>query len=353
MGSTTKTESESKLPQWQEDFIRNQILPKAESIGSTPFSAYTGDRVAGLSDLEKQAQSTIAGYDYGQPAYQQAQSVFSQISGMTPQDYAAMNQQNMNPYQDQVIGASEAAAARRRAQERIGEEGAITQAGAFGGNRRDVYQGERQAAYEVGQNEVIANLLNQGYTQAQAATMAQLGNRGQAAGNLAATASQAGQDLIGGASAQQQLGQLDRMVNQSELDAAYAEFERGNQYPLQQLQALLAGGSGVPTGIGTTTGTETKGGLGYALEAVGAAGQGIGAAMSGYGTCWVAREVYGSDNIEWVQFRDWLLNIGPKWFKNAYIKYGESWAEIVKRNPWTKVILRPLMNIARKQAGYK
>jgi hypothetical protein len=122
MGSTTKTESESKLPQWQEDFIRNQILPKAESIGSTPFSAYTGDRVAGLSDLEKQAQSTMAGYDYGQPAYQQAQSVFSQISGMTPQDYAAMNQQNMNPYQDKVINSMEDVAAavdgRRRVLER-------------------------------------------------------------------------------------------------------------------------------------------------------------------------------------------------------------------------------------------
>lgn len=350
MGSKTTTTAESKLPQWQEDFIRQQILPKATEIGGKAFTPYTGDRVAGLSDLERQAQSTMAGYDYGQPAYQQAQSVFSQISGMTPQDYAAMNQQNMNPYQDQVIGASEAAAARRRAQERIGEEGAITQAGAFGGNRRDVYQGERQAAYEVGQNEVIANLLSQGYTQAQAATMAQLGNRGQAAGNLAATAGQAGQALIGGASAQQQLGQLDRMVDQSELDAAYAEFERGNQYPLQQLQALLAGGSGVPTGLGTTTSTEKKGGIGYAMQAVGSLGQGLGA--MGYG-CWVAREVYGADNIQWVQFRDWLFNIGPKWFKDAYLKYGEGWAEIIKRNPWTKVILRPLMNIARKKAGYK
>jgi len=348
MGSTKTETKTNELPQWQEDFIRQQILPKAEAIGNTPFSPYTGNRVAGLSDLERQAQSTMAGYDYGQPAYQQAQSVFSQISGMTPQDYAAMNQANMNPYQDQVIGASEAAAARRRAQERIGEEGAITQAGAFGGNRRDVYQGERQAAYEVGQNEVIANLLSQGYTQAQAATMAQLGNRGQAAGNLAATAGQAGQALTSGASAQQQLGQLDRMVNQSELDVAYQEFERGNQYPLQQLQALLAGGAGVPAGLGTQTGSSSQGGLGYTLQALGSAGQGY-AAMG----CWVAREVYGADNIQWVQFRDWLFNIGPKWFKDAYLKYGEGWAEIIKRNPWTKVILRPLMNIARKKAGYK
>ena len=352
MGSTTETTAEKKLPQWQEDFIRNQIMPKASEIGSTAFKPYTGDRVADISGLESQAQASIGNYDYGQPAYQKAESVFSQISSMTPQDYAAMNQANMNPYQDQVVNASEALAARRRGQERIGEEGAITQAGAFGGNRRDVYQGERQAAYEVGQNEVIANLLSQGYTQAQAATMAQLGNRGQAAGNLASTAGAAGQALIGGTSAQQQLGQVGRMINQSELDAAYQEFERGNQYPLQQLQALLAGGSGIPQGLGTTTGTETKGGLGYALEAVGAAGQGIGAATAGFG-CWVAREVYGADNIQWVQFRDWLFNIGPKWFKDAYLKYGEGWAEIIKRNPWTKVILRPLMNIARKKAGYK
>ena len=352
MGSKTTTTSENKLPQWQEDFIRQQILPKASEIGSTAFKHYTGDRVAGLSGLETQAQAAIGNYDYGMPAYQKAEGVFSELSSMTPQDFAAMNQANMNPYQNQVINSMEDAAARRRAQARVGEASTVTNARAFGNDRRGTFEGERQATYELGQNELVSNLLSQGYTQAQATTMSQLANRGQAAGNLAATAGQAGQALIGGASAQQQLGQLDRMVNQSELDAAYAEFERGNQYPLQQLQALLAGGSGVPTGLGTKTGTESKSGLGYTLEAVGAAGQGIGAAMTGYG-CWVAREVYGADNIQWVQFRDWLFNIGPKWFKDAYLKYGEGWAEIIKRNPWTKVILRPLMNIARKRAGYK
>jgi len=250
-GSETTT---NDIAGWQKDYF-NKGGTAAGNILDGQFKAYEGNRVAGLSGLEQQASTALANYDYGAPQYQQAQDIYSGIANMTPQDYANMNQQNMNPYQDQVIGASEAAAARRRAQERIGEEGAITQAGAFGGNRRDVYQGERQAAYEVGQNEVIANLLNQGYTQAQAATMAQLQNRSGAAGNIAGTAGAAGSQFLSGIGAQMGAGGTGRAIDQAGLDAQYEEFNREQQDPYTRLGAYTGFLGSLPQ---TQTSTKTK-----------------------------------------------------------------------------------------------
>lgn len=64
--------------------------------------------------------------------------------------------------------------------------------------------------------------------------------------------------------------------------------------------------------------------------------------------CWVAREVYGAANPAWLEFREWMMNSAPAWLRNAYMKHGPKWAEWVKRNPWSKRVLRPLMDMARK-----
>ena len=69
--------------------------------------------------------------------------------------------------------------------------------------------------------------------------------------------------------------------------------------------------------------------------------------------CWVAREVYGADDPKWLQFREYLLSKAPAWLLNAYIKHGEKFAEVVKRNSWIKAILRPLMDAGRRKVGYK
>ena len=72
---------------------------------------------------------------------------------------------------------------------------------------------------------------------------------------------------------------------------------------------------------------------------MGAAGQ-IGAAF----ICWVAREVYGAQNPQWIQFRNWMLNDAPSWFLNLYIKYGERFAKFISNKPVLKNIIRKWMN---------
>lgn len=60
--------------------------------------------------------------------------------------------------------------------------------------------------------------------------------------------------------------------------------------------------------------------------------------------CWVAREVYGSDNPRWMQFRVWMLLDAPKWFLNLYIKYGERFANWISNKPTIKSMIRYWMD---------
>ena len=62
------------------------------------------------------------------------------------------------------------------------------------------------------------------------------------------------------------------------------------------------------------------------------------------GLCWVAREVYGADNPKWLQFREWMLEDSPSWFRSLYIKYGERFAKFISNKPLLKTIIRKWMN---------
>jgi hypothetical protein len=250
-GSETTT---SDIADWQKPYF-NSGGAAANKILGGQFKAYEGNRVAGLNPLETQATGALQSYDFGAPQYQQAQDIYSGIANMTPQDYAAMNQQNMNPYQDQVIGSMEAVAARRRAQERVGEANTVTNSRAFGNDRRGTFEGERQATYELGQNELVSNLMKEGYSQSQAATMAQLQNRSGAAGNIAGTAGAAGSQFLSGIGAQMGAGGTGRAIDQAGLDAQYEEFNREQQDPYQRLGAYQGFLGSLPQ---TSTSTKTK-----------------------------------------------------------------------------------------------
>jgi hypothetical protein len=236
------------MPQFQQDFLQNTLLPFATEISQREYTPYTGEMTAAVPETTMQAQQF---YD-----------VAGGISQMTPEQYAARTQANMNPYQQQVIDASLARMARERDIARTGEMADITRAGAFGNIRRGVYEGERQAAYELGRDQMIADLLRQGYSQAQAQTMAQLQQQQGAAQQAAAGYTD--------------LGRLQQATQQAELDAAYREFMREQDMPLQNLGALTTAAGGVPAMTGTTTQTSSPGLIGY-LGAAGALGQGLAA----------------------------------------------------------------------------
>jgi hypothetical protein len=74
-------------------------------------------------------------------------------------------------------------------------------------------------------------------------------------------------------------------------------------------------------------------------------GKVIGSLVGGMaGGCWVAREVYGEGDIRWKLFRQWLFNIGPKWFKKLYLRFGVRFAAWVSDKPKIKAVIRSWMD---------
>jgi hypothetical protein len=63
-----------------------------------------------------------------------------------------------------------------------------------------------------------------------------------------------------------------------------------------------------------------------------------------FGKCWVAREVYGKQDIRWLIFRTWLKYEAPKWLDKLYEKHGENFAEFISDKPALKWVVRKFMD---------
>ena len=79
------------------------------------------------------------------------------------------------------------------------------------------------------------------------------------------------------------------------------------------------------------------------------AGSAIGSLIGTLGSafimkCYVAREVYGADNAQWFVFRTWLKFDAPKWFEDAYTKYGKQYAKVIKHVPPLKWATKQFMD---------
>ena len=62
--------------------------------------------------------------------------------------------------------------------------------------------------------------------------------------------------------------------------------------------------------------------------------------------CWVAREVYGPSNTNWVKFRLWMRENSPSWLYEIYIKHGKSLAGYISNKPKVKYVIRYFMDKA-------
>ena len=234
------------MPQFQQDYLENTVIPFATDVSQTPFQAYTGQRTPNMS-----ASTTQAGGLYGDIAG---------MGNMKPADYQALTQQNLAGFQGNVIDPTVKAMDRRFAQERAAQAANVIGSGAFDSSRRAVFEGEREAGRDVQMAQTLANLNRQGYDAASAQTMAQLGMQQGALG--------------AGAAGMMGVGSAETALSAANLDAAYQEFMREQQNPYQQLSALSGGAGAIPGGYGTTTETQKNGLFDY-LSAVATAASGL------------------------------------------------------------------------------
>lgn len=140
----------------------------------------------------------------------------------------------------------------------------------------------------------------------------------------------------------QQMGQgnQQQVMMQALIDAAKGQYGGFAGAPNQALTLPLAALGASNMGQQTQTNTQQRGLFDYLT-------------LGATALCWVAREVYGEEDDRWKQFRVWLLGAAPDWLFNAYAKHGEAFAGFVRKVPALKRVLRPLMDRARRSAGFE
>lgn len=293
MGST-KTQ-ETKMPQWQEDFIRQNILPLGEEIGSAEYTPYQGEMIAGMSGLQNQALSGFGGLDMGGQTYDQAIGVQQGLSGFSPTDMSAaqlgnaqtmgaaqlgpaqtmagvgavdaamapgqigVNQlattnfdQYMSPYTQNVINRSleTLGGAQEQALNTMGAQ--ATAAGAFGGSRQGVAEAATREAYGKQAADLVSGLQEKAYTQALQSGQFDIGNVQQARGLQSGqqmTANTLGQQAREAAASRDQAAQSGNMAAANQFATQQAQLEQAarsanmsaqNQFATQQAQMQQA-----------------------------------------------------------------------------------------------------------------
>lgn len=278
-GSTKTTTSEQKL----DPIIKNWITEQqtmARQVANTPFTPYTGDMVAQLTADElaaAQRMRDIASSGVGRADIAQAAELSRTAAGYGPEQFQQNVQGFMSPYQQQVIDATLATMGRRQAESDAATRAQMARAGAFGNERRGVYEAQLAGERELQQRQQLADLYSQGYGQAAALASALPAQQMAAAQNLAQMGTGAAEFETNLATLLSNVGAQQRGITQAELDAARGEFMRGQEDPYRRLAAMGAGLTGMPGGfIGTTTETQKSsggllGGIGQALGIAGSA----------------------------------------------------------------------------------
>lgn len=223
-GATRSRTTKSKFK--EDPFIRSAsmgAIDKAKAISNRPYTPYTGNRIAGLSDNEQQA-SRLAGSmgERIEPFRSRLAAGFSQ---------GALSQYE-NPYLDRVLGAQ-----RRVIGEEYGRQGAEisrrqTATDAFRSGRSDLARSRLDANRLTALGDAEAYGQKGAFDTAMDAYFKDRGNDISSIGALTG----ADEAQIGALS---RTGLAGRGVEQAGLDFDYGQFLEGRDWDVNNLEPLL------------------------------------------------------------------------------------------------------------------
>ena len=232
--TTTRTE----LPEFLEAAAKPYLTELTTAVGGLKGAdlskVYGKQFVAGMDPLSTEAAKIATGAT-GLGSYQPFLQTAAATTG--PQAYEAF----MSPYQRDVISTA-LQDFDIQAQKGLGSlSDAAIRSGAFGGAREGVAQAEYMAQSDRNRAALQAQLLQQGFGQAQQLAQQQFGNQMSLA---QASPALAGQQIAG----LQTLGGQAQAQNQAELGAQQQLAQQQLMQPLQAAQALGSGITGLIAG---------------------------------------------------------------------------------------------------------
>jgi hypothetical protein len=273
----TQNVSNTNIPSYAQPYVENTLGQAAAltDINQNPYQTYGGQRIAEFSPLQQQAFSNVANQTtasqitpatgFSTAAGIGSLGVAGRMAG-AGRDYQNMAtnpyamQSYMNPYVQASLQPQLNLLAQQGGIQSAQQQGAATQAGAFGGSRSALANALAQQNSLMAQQQAIGQGYNQAYQNAQQAqqfganlglqgyqgALAGLGQANQAAGTLG----QLGQTQFGQQQqinqAQQTTGAVQQAQAQQALDQSYQDFLKQKNYPYQQLAFMSDMYRGLP-----------------------------------------------------------------------------------------------------------
>ena len=196
----------AELPEWARGYAKDTLAKGAAltDVNQNPYQAYSGQRVAGLGDLQQQA-----------------------IAQAGPEGFQKTVGSYMSPYQQNVIDIQKREAARQSGIQGVQQQAQAAQAGAFGGGRDAIMRAERERNLATQMNDIQAQGSQSAYDRATA-------------------------QYNQGLNQMNTLGGLQQQQAQKGLDVAYQDFTNQQNYPYKQLGFMADMVRGIPVGQQTS-----------------------------------------------------------------------------------------------------
>ena len=246
---TSQNVTQTSIPEYAKPYVE-KMLGKSEALTNAPYQTYQGERIAGFTPMQQQAQQSAANLG---PARQLG--VGTQMAGLAGlgamgagQQYQNMAtnpysmQAYMSPYVQNALEPQMREAARQSALVGQQNQAQAVQQGAFGGSRSALVEAERQRNLGQQQADIYGRGMQSAFEQARQAQQfgSTLGLQGmQTAGQMAGTLGQLGQTQFGqqqqALQTQAQMGGQQQALEQQRLAQQYADFAAQRQHPYTQL----------------------------------------------------------------------------------------------------------------------
>ena len=332
--TTTQT---TELPEWARGYAKDTLAKGAAltDINQNPYQTYGGERIAGFSDLQKQAQQGAAGMQTAGQVGLGSGLAGAAGLGALGTNYQGGNfyggqfnsdaaKQYMNPYMQNVVDIQQREAQRQADIAGTQRNAQAVGAGAFGGSRQAITDAEAARNLATQKGDIQAQGLNQAYGQAanqfnqdysrnlQAQQLGEqsrqygagLGMQGlqtglQAAGQLGQLGqTQYGQEM-GINQLQNQYGAQQQQQTQRGLDTAYQDFLNQQNYPYKQLGFMSDLVRGMPLGQQSTAQVyQAPGSLMGQLGGLGMGAYGLSKMMADGGLAYADGGVTDPQNVE-------------------------------------------------------
>lgn len=288
MGSKKKTEetTDNTVDPFTQNMI-NTAASNARGFGEQAYTPYTGERVAGVSDMETNALSNYMGNNVSNRGFvEQGLTMAQQGAQYTPDQIQSQNFTDadisgyMNPYMENVIGNALSDIDRREMASAENIDAQASKASAFGGSRQAIQQAENTRNFSEIAAKTAAQLRQQGYEDAanrvqadaqrqltadqynQSAGLRGADMRARSADQVANMAGQLSEADLRAYNLENQYGQTQRQLEQAQLDAMYNEAIRqyDDTYRRSNIELGILGGT--PQIVDSNRTTTESGGMG-------------------------------------------------------------------------------------------